>query len=230
MLPFLEHLPLLTWSEISMLMYFGVSTTGYSTSFFIPTILSQLGWTAVRAQVLSIPIYVLAAIVSLLTAYLSDHLRHRYLFTISGVLIASIGYIVLLAQTHVPVAGRYTAIYLIVTGGYITQPIAVVWLSNNMGGHYKRSVNAAIQIGFGNLSGIVASNIYITSQKPKFPTGYGVSIALLWLCALAATGLLWGMRRENRKRDRGERDARFDLPSEEVENLGDDHPNFRFVY
>lgn len=211
-------------------MYLGVSNTGYSTSFFTPTILSELGWTAVRAQVLSIPIYIVAAIIALATAYLTDRLRHRFAFAMFGICVASIGYIILLLQHSVPVSGRYVAIYLVMAGGYITQPITLVWLSNNMGGHYKRSISAAMQIGFGNIGGIIASNIYITDQKPRYPVGYGVSLALLWLCGIACTVLFIGLKLENNKRGRGERDGRYDLPQEEQENLGDDHPRFRFVY
>jgi hypothetical protein len=39
-------------------------------------------------------------------------------------------------------------------------------------------------------------------------------------------GLWW----ENRLRDRGKRDYRLRLPTDEAENLGDDHPSFRFTY
>jgi len=211
-------------------MYLGVTNTGYSVSFFTPTILTQLGWTAVRAQVLSIPIYVVAAVVSLISAFLSDRLRHRYGFAMLGIFIATIGYIILLAQHTVSVNVRYFAIYLIVSGGYITQPLTLVWLANNMGGHYKRSINAAMQIGFGNCAGIIASNIYITDQKPTYPVGYGVSLGLLWLCGISCTVFFIGLMVENKNRDRGKRDDRLTLPKEEVENLGDDHPTFRFAY
>lgn len=211
-------------------MYLGVNNTGYSISFFTPTILGELGWTAVRAQVLSIPIYVVAAVICLLSALLTDHLRHRYAFAMLGVVTASIGYIILLAQGTVSVGARYFAIYLVMAGGYITQPIVLVWLSNNMGGHYKRSINAAMQIGFGNLGGVVASNIYMTKQKPRYPVGYGISLGLLWMCGIACTVFAIALKVENKKRERGERDVRLSLPKEEVENLGDDHPKFRFTY
>ena len=125
-------------------MYLGVVNTGYSTSFFIPTILNELGWTAVHAQVMSIPIYIVAAVICLITALLTDRLRHRYAFTMVGIAVASIGYIILLEQESVSVRGRYVAVYLVVTSYYITQPITLIWLSNNMGGHYKRSINAAM--------------------------------------------------------------------------------------
>ena len=213
-----------------ILMYLGVTNTGYSTSFFIPTILSELGWTTVRAQVLSIPIYVVAAATCLTTAFLTDRLRHRYAFAILGVFISSVGYIILLAQRSVCVGVRYLAIYLITAGGYTTQPITLVWLSNNMGGHYKRSISVAMQVGFGNTGGIIASNIYLTNQRPTYHIGYGVSLGLIWVTGIACTVLLVGLRFENRKRERGERDYRLTLPEDEKDNLGDDHPGFRFVY
>ena len=211
-------------------MYLGVSTTGYSFSFFTPTILKQLGWTAIRAQVLSIPIYLVACIASLFAAFLTDRLRHRYAFIMLGVCVGTIGYAVLITQKDVPVTVRYTALYFIVAGGYITQPVTLVWLANNMGGHYKRSIGAAMQIGLGNCGGIIASNIYITDQAPSYPVGYGVSLGLLWMCAAAATVFVVGLWVENGKRARGERDARLALEEAEVRNLGDDHPRFRFVY
>ena len=211
-------------------MYLGIVNTSYSVSFFTPTILKQLGWTSIRAQVLSIPVYIAACIVSLIVAICTDRLRHRYAFTILGVLVATVGYALLLAQDHISVAARYFAVYLITCGTYITQPIVMAWLSNNMGGHYKRSIGSAMQIGLGNLGGIVASNIYIPKQQPHYPVGFGVSLGLVWLCGLACTIFVVGLWVENRKRERGERDCRLALPAEEVENLGDDHPTFRFAY
>lgn len=83
-------------------------------------------------------------------------------------------------------------------------------------------------IGFGNAGGIVASNVFITSEAPSYPVGYGVSLGMMWLCAAACTVLFFGVRAENKRRNRGERDHRLDEP--EVDNLGDDHPHFRFTY
>jgi hypothetical protein len=211
-------------------MYVGVVNTGYSTAFFIPTILTQLGWTAVRAQVLTIPIYVVACLVSIIMAICTDRLRHRYIFIIIGIIISTIGYAILLAQTQVTLGAKYFALYMITAGAYITQPVVLVWVTNNMGGHYKRSISTAMQVGFGNSGGIIASNIFITKEAPLYLSGYGTSLGLLWLSGLASTALLIGLYVENRKRRDGKRDDRYSLPKEELENLGDDHPNFRFTY
>lgn len=215
---------------IGAITYLGCVNNGYGFSFFTPTILEQLGWTSVMAQVYSIPIYAVSAVAAVGTALLSDRLRHRYMFCLLGICISSAGYIILLAQNGLSVVIRYVAIYMIVAGGYITQPITLVWINNNLGGHYKKSIGAALQIGLGNLGGVVASNIYIPGQAPTFPIGFGTSLALVWLTAIGCTVFLVGLIVENRKRERGERDYRYHLPKAEQDNLGDDHPEFRFVY
>ena len=134
-------------------MYFGIVTTGYSGSFFTPTILKQLGWTSIRAQVMSIPIFVVATVLALTAAILSDYTKHRFAYIICGCLVATIGYSMLLAMHSIPVGARYFALFTIVGGGYIAQPITLVWLNNNLGGHYKRGVGAALQVGIGNCGG-----------------------------------------------------------------------------
>jgi hypothetical protein len=98
-----------------------------------------------------------------------------------------------------------------------------------MGGHYKRSIAAALQIGLGNAGGIVASNIFITKQAPYYKTGYRTSLGMLLMCGVMCTVFFFGLKAENRKRDKGGRDYRFERERRELENMGDDHPEFRFT-
>jgi len=209
-------------------MYFGIVNSGYATSFFIPTIIKELGYTSAAAQVRSIPIFVVATVVALLTATVTDRLRHRYSFTILGIVVASVGYILLINGKNLSSGVKYFACFLAVAGTYITQPVCIAWVSNCMSGHYKRSISSAMQIGFGNIGGIVASNVYLARESPRYWTGYGATLGLLWLCAFMCTVLFIGVKRENKKRDRGERDDRLDDPTD-ADNLGDDHPHFRFA-
>ncbi|KAI0466118.1 major facilitator superfamily domain-containing protein [Xylaria cf. heliscus] len=207
--------------------YMGIVNTGYAGSFFIPTILNQMGYSAAEAQVRTIPIYVVATVTCLATAYMADRLKHRYTFAICGLTVAAVGYSLLLGQQHLSVSVRYFALFLVLGGGYSTQPITIAWLANNVSGHYKRSISAAIQIGLGNVGGIVASNIFFASEAPQYRTGYGVSLGFLGICAAACTALFFGVRQENKKRDRGERNHRLEKP--DAHNLGDDHPHWRFT-
>ena len=211
-------------------MYFGIVTTGYAGSFFTPTILKQLGWTSIRAQVMSIPLFITATVLALSAAILSDHIKHRFGFIIVGCCVATIGYSILLAMNNVAVGARYFAVFAIVGGGYIAQPITLGWVNNNLGGHYKRGVGAAMMVGIGNIGGIVASNVFIKSQAPEYPVGFGVCLGCIWICAISACLLALYIGRENKKRDAGLRDHRYQLSEAERNNLGDDHPAFRFTY
>lgn len=212
----------------------GVAVSGYSTAFFTPTILNEFGYSASEAQLHTIPVYVVCTAVTLITAWASDRLHHRYSFTMAGIVIATIGYVMLLCQGPptgqgaLPIGVRYLAVFFVFTGIYIVAPMAIVWLANNMGGHYKRSFGTAIQIGVGNVGGIIGSNIYPAAKAPRYKTGYSTALGMLWVCGLMCTIFYFGMMAENKKRDRGERDNRLGLPKEELENLGDDHPEYRF--
>lgn len=213
----------------SGLMYFGIVASVYSLSYYLPTVLTELGYSSSEAQVQTIPIYAAGFVVALATAWTSDRLHHRFSFVMIGVAINVLGYIILLAQATVSVKVRYMALYFVLCGLWIAAPVAIVWASNNLGGHYKRAIGVAIVNAMGNLSGFVASNVFITSQAPRYPVGYGVVVAMSVLAGLAATGFYLGLRRENKKRDRGERDERFEMGKEELDNAGDDHPQFRFA-
>lgn len=98
-----------------------------------------------------------------------------------------------------------------------------------MGGHYKRSIATAMQIGIGNAGGIVASNVFIPSQSPRYPVGYGVSLGMLLMCGIMCTVFFFGLKAENCKRDTGGRDYRFEEERDQLNNMGDDHPDFRYT-
>ena len=207
----------------------GIDTTGYAGVFFMPTILLEMGWKGEDAQVHTIPVYVASAGCMLFAAWLSDRLKHRYGFILGGTCIATIGYSMLLAQEGQSRDFKFAAVFLINIGGYTATPIALAWLQNNLSGQWKRAFGSSVQITLGNIAGIIAAFIFISGESPKYPTGYGTAFGMLWMGCLSATimcGLMW---RENKKRDNGERDGRLNQPEEEVKNMGDYHPSFRFT-
>jgi MFS transporter, ACS family, DAL5 transporter family protein len=91
-----------------------------------------MGYTAAMAQILSIPIFMAATVSSLIVALATDRLRHRFAFIIIGVIVGVIGYIIMLCMDAVTVHVRYMACFFIVAGGYIAQPVTIVWLSNQV--------------------------------------------------------------------------------------------------
>ncbi|EEH38879.1 hypothetical protein PAAG_01341 [Paracoccidioides lutzii Pb01] len=215
---------------VASLIYVGITVSGYATALFIPSIVNSLGYSGLQSQIQSIPVWATSAATTVIVSYFTDRLRYRYGFIMFGVMFASIGYIILICQGPLkgglPLGVRYMAVFFVTTGCYIVQPVTIVWLVNNLGGHYKRAVGLAIQVGFGNLGGIIASNVFVRKQAPRYFVGYGVALSMVIFCGIMSTVFALGLVRENRIRERGERDAR--LGSEELENMGDDDPRFRF--
>lgn len=64
----------------------------YGVSLFLPTILRDLGYTANNAQLMTIPVYVAGAIMSILIAYLSDRVGKKSPFIIGLLVTMAAGY------------------------------------------------------------------------------------------------------------------------------------------
>ena len=112
-------------------MYLGVVQSSTSLSLFLPSFVKDIGYTAAAAQIRSVPVFLAAAVCALATAYASDHLRHRFSFCIFGVIVAMVGYIMLLKQGNLAPGVRYFATFVVACGAFITQPLTIPWLSNN---------------------------------------------------------------------------------------------------
>jgi hypothetical protein len=93
---------------------------------------------------------------SMVIAFCSDRLRHRFIFTLIPMAIALIGFIMLLT-IHSNNSAQYGALFMVTSGCYSAMPVIVCWFSMNLGGHHRRSVGTAWQIGFGNIGGIIAT-------------------------------------------------------------------------
>jgi hypothetical protein len=124
--------------------------------------------------------------------------------------------------------GKYASLFLLAAGTFIALPILWGWLTNNMSGGYKIAATVAIQTALGDLGGVVAALVFQTYQGPLYIEGYrtvlGMAVAGAGLVSVVVGCLWW----ENSARDRGRREYRHANP--DLENLGDDHPLFRFGY
>ena len=92
----------------------------------------------------------------------------------------------------------------------------------------------ALLISVGNFGGIAGSNIYIAAEAPKYPAGFGTSLAICCLAVVAAYVLRIGFQRENAKRDRllaeeGEEAIRARYTEQELLDMGDKSPFYRYT-
>ena len=215
-----------------MLAYFGADNTASSFSSFQPTIVQGLGYTPSQANVLTIPVYLVALVVGLCAAYFSDRLKRRYPFALLGTVLGVTGWSIQRAQAGGPRV-LYFSLYLTEMGTYMLMPVLIVWLSNNMGGSYKRGFAMALQIGLGNAANFVSANVFLPQEAPRFVTAYDVGLGLQFLSMVCSTILFLYMWRENKRRDAkaaaGDSDAEMPIHEEEKRNIGDENPAFRYT-
>lgn len=175
-------------------------TAVYSFSLFLPTIVKAQGYENNRAQLMTVPPYVVACMACLTTGYLSDSFRTRAFFMIFWNVVDIIGLIVLVSanSNHV----KYAGCFFYALGVYPNVPQCMAWNGNNTGGSTKRSIALAVQAMGDNLGGILASFIYLEKDSPEFTQGYCIVIGLLTLSASVSTFMTVYYRRENARRDR----------------------------
>jgi hypothetical protein len=126
---------------------------------------------------------------------------------------------------------QYAGVYLGALGIYPCISNTISWTANNVEGVYKRGITLGFVIGWGNLNGVVASNIYRGKDAPRFLPGHGTVLGYLTIFLLGGSVLQrFLLARENKKRLSGGRDYWADGKSEdEVERLGDKRPDFIYT-
>lgn len=182
-------------------MYFGMIVPAYGYAFFAPTIIATYGYSPVETQLHSVPPWVCAFGFAMFIAFFSDFTKHRFAFTVLPICVAIAGFGILIT-VHDNVDLQYAGLFLVAMGAYSAMPVIVCWFNMNLGGHHRRAVGTAWQIGFGNLGGLIATYVFLAKDAPKYKTGY--SLCLGFLCLGAFSCVLYGIAivYENRKRER----------------------------
>ncbi|KAK8435663.1 major facilitator superfamily domain-containing protein [Phyllosticta citricarpa] len=176
----------------------------YTLSLFLPTIIKDLGYTAARAQLLTVPPYALATLLTITVAIISERLHHRSSFMIGAAILAVVGYAILIGNAH-HVSSRpgvsYAGTFLAAGGIYPATALGLAWPAMNVAGQTKRATSCALQISVGNLGAVIGTQIYRPRTAPGYVTGHSVALAYMAANAMIV-GLLWFvLTRENRRKE-----------------------------
>ncbi|KAF2278845.1 MFS general substrate transporter [Westerdykella ornata] len=192
------------------LMFFCCDMTAASISSFLPTILTELGYRAAMAQVLSIPIWLTGILFQVTGGFLSSRTGRRFPFVLAGIAFVLVGWIIqLVYSTHrgsgsgVGVGVRYFSLFAMSGGTFLQMSMTTAWMTNNLRGRASAAVGTAIILGLGNCANFVAANVFLKTEAPFYKTGFATGLGVTVLGAVAClvfVGLLWGHNRRVRAR------------------------------
>ncbi|KAI8301404.1 putative transporter [Colletotrichum sp. SAR11_59] len=208
---------------------FGVDTMLYGFSTFLPTIINGLGtWTVAQVQLLTVPCYALGVVVYMTAAFLSDRKQLRGLFCVVFGSVSVIGYAILISDTSSGV--HYFGCFLVAAGLYVVVGLPLAWLPNNSPRYGKRTTASGMQLTIGNCSGVMSSFIYQAIDKPRYIRGHAVTLSMVGM-GTCLYGFMWFWYwKANKQREAGLAEDKYrDLSDDELAELGDESPRFRYT-
>lgn len=191
-----------------------------------------MGFSDTNAQLLSAPPYVAAAISAITFARLSDRFFWRMPFVAIPMIICVVAYSVIISLNGAIAEKRgvaYFAVVLAVIGIYPIQSAAASWNANNIAPSARRAIGIALMNCVGNVGGIIGSFMYLEKEKPKYYTGFGLSLALAGFGFFVALFLEWSYKVGNANKAKVADEARAKYTEEELFDLGDRSPLFKYV-
>ncbi|KAI1362307.1 major facilitator superfamily domain-containing protein [Xylaria arbuscula] len=164
-----------------------MAIVGSSTlTYFYPTLVQGLGYTAHKAQYLTIPIYAAAFVVNGLTGYFMDKIpQYRgyvltFWMTVSmlGAIITTVVY-----DFH----ARYGLLVIIASGLWAANGLSLSYAASTFGDmpDEVRGISLAFVNAMGNLAQIYGAYLFPSSDAPKYILGFGVISGLCFTGVVA---------------------------------------------
>ncbi|KIK65255.1 hypothetical protein GYMLUDRAFT_195081 [Collybiopsis luxurians FD-317 M1] len=162
--------------------FFLDGTVLYALAYFSPSIIQGLGYTAAKAQLMSVPPFAVAFVVAMISAYISDRYRCRGAMTIVSSLFCVIGFAMFLGSKSHKV--QYGSLFFSIPGTYVTAPTLSAWGSNNAAPQTRRATAIAIGFIMTNSGGILAT--WLLGSLSPAPRYTKATITLLIFSILMA--------------------------------------------
>ena len=218
---------------LQALIYWSNTVPNNALKFTMPRIIRNMGYTSSDAQLLTIGPYCAGAVSAYLSAIFADRFTWRMPFIVGPQLIVCCAYAILFPlaadiQNNIPAC--FFAVVLACIGLYPINPGGNAWTVNNLAGQTKRAIGIAYMICLGNLGGIVGSYIFIESESPRYPTGFGSSLGFAAAGVGACLVLETLYHLSNKRRAAmSETEIREKYTDEELDAMGDRSPLFRYT-
>ncbi|KAI9928607.1 hypothetical protein MW887_001822 [Aspergillus wentii] len=206
---------------------FCLNTAFGSLPAYLPTILSNMGFSSIQAEGLSAIPYLVSCVCCIIISFVSDHFRNRGIFIAFFSALGGAGYVILAVVATNGV--RFFATFMICAGVFPAVSLTFTWVTDNQGSSSKRGVGLAIFGMIGQCGPLLGARIFPESQGPMYSKGMWICAGMLFgACAFSLTlrQLVW---MENRRRDLEYGYSDPDNAPVDVAAKGDEHPMYRFV-
>ncbi|KAJ7742251.1 MFS transporter [Mycena metata] len=199
----------LTWEETKdtlkdwrlyahYVVYFGVSPPFSSLSLFTPSIVAGLGFTSLQANLMTVPPYAVAYVVTLLTSWSADRNNSRGLHAGIACLVGAAGFMASALLPADAYAHRYGCLIVGAAGSFASVPPLVGWITSNVFTTSAAGLVIALNVSFTGPGQMVGVWIYKADEATKgYPTGHWTNCALLLFSAIGCFGLTMYYRRLN---------------------------------
>ncbi|TFK31679.1 MFS general substrate transporter [Crucibulum laeve] len=172
-----------SWLFVLILASFSVGVS--TVSYFLPTLIKNLGFSSINAQGLTVAPYVVGWFMVLFQAWHSDRTRDRGWHIMASCATSFVGYVILATSVQKSVGAAYFALFLVVGGNYSLFPLAMSWAANTFSPTSKRGVGTAFIVSISNCISIASPQIYFDPED-AYRKGHAISAACLLLSFLVA--------------------------------------------
>lgn len=185
---------------LGQLMYFSCNVSFSSLPVFLPTILKEMGFSAINAQGLTAPPFFLSFLVTITTPYIADRTQQRGIMLVILTVVGGTGYVILAAAKSV--AARYFGVFLAAAGIFPAIANILPWVLNNQGSDTRRGAGIMLLNVIGQCGPLLGTRMYPSNEGPFYVKGQSVCAAFMFfttfLVIVLRTLLVW----ENKKLDK----------------------------
>lgn len=157
-------------------------------SYFIPTIVSEMGYASVTAQYMTIPIWMVGAVFLVVLSWTADRTGDRRWHVAGCLGLSFVCTIVCIAVNNTIVL--YVMLCFYIAGLYTALPLILNWTSEVVSlPAEKRAVVVAFVNSVGNLSAVYGSRLWPAADGPQFITGFATTGAFTGFGTLLAIAI-----------------------------------------